>query len=140
MRAGKRNSRLCYFLTVILLLSGMCFEHVEADSSFVYPECSKTAAVLSSGGSVLTAVDSCTPEMLGHPDADTAISDARRPSGRTSFRSFQTILFLRNCFQGLIIILLTVGIGISIESASHTVIVSYIHKKDGKKSESPNKK
>lgn len=134
MRAGKRNSMICYFVIAVLLLSGMCFDHIESDSSYAYPECSKTADVFYSAGGVLTAVDSCTPKMLGQPDSDTVISDARRPAGRTSFRSSQIILFLRNYFQSLTMILLAVGIGISIESASHTVILMYIHKKDGKKS------
>ena len=70
MRAVKRRKRICLILTAMMMMFGMCFEKVNADSFFALGEDGDSAASICASLGIQSREDPCTERLLGHRAAE----------------------------------------------------------------------
>ena len=114
MNSRKQHKSICFILILSMLFLGMCFENIEADSSLAYQLVSQE-------------------ESIGRPVGNSIQLNARRNNSRTGRGTDVSLLsadILLQTFPHTSIVLSPIY-----GSASHStsVIVDYIHHKDGKK-------
>lgn len=134
-RAARWNRQIAFLITLMMVLTGMCFDTFKADSSFSsgeFPFASRAAYVMRSG---MENKDMMIEEQAGsYKCADCQEEQAR--TGRLTIRS-----------GGDSVILTDIGLEesfVSFHKTAHThsvrqsgaVIISYVHSKDGSKGKS----
>ncbi len=131
----KYNAIICYILAVVMLLSGMCLENVEADSSFALTQTAQTASMIRSLDYEVLCNESCTIKMLGIRDTVYALNASRRTNYRTDIRvRASVILFCVDKYtQNFSSFHAAVNAIQFPELYSKTAVLNYIHNQDGKK-------
>lgn len=135
------KKRISIFLAVMLLLSGMYFELVKADSSFVYTSFDETAGAEGFSGMAplrisqtpLVWQELCTEELLGNFGQESILSSIRNSSRETVYGEMtlpHQNSFLSEYFTSE---LHNAGRHVPCERYTVQVIVSYIHHQDGQK-------
>ena len=131
----KYNYIICYILAVFMLLSGMCLESVEADSSFALQTAVQTTASIGSSNHEILCNESCTIEMLGIRGTSYAVSVAKRSNHRTDIRFRASILLLcvEKCAQNFSNFHIAANAIQFPELYAKAVVLNFIHNQDGKK-------
>lgn len=131
----KSNQIICYILAVFMLLAGMCFENLEADSSFAFYGTAEMTSVIGSLDREILCNESCTIEMLGIRSTSYALSAARRSACRTDIRYRAAIISLcvENFTQNLSNFHIAANAIQFPELYGSAVVLHYIHSQDGEK-------
>ncbi len=134
MRMEKQKKSICFLLLICMLFLGMCFENVQADSFFLTKTTAQaTSTIRSAGHSTLTNLV-YHEEAIAKQDCATDINQVvRRCLNRTLRGTALNLIFVDILPQISPIILTSADCELTEESSSCTVIVNYIHHKDGKK-------
>lgn len=127
----KRNQVICYILVLIMMISGMCFENEKADSSFSFSLEHTNVDILKAAEHTDAPVAYATLKMIGNPNF--YLGEANRISMKTAVRMSPVLSLMGNLSNRITANLLTVYAGIYQEVLSNTVIITYIHRQDGKK-------
>lgn len=133
MRIKNNNSFISLLLVICMLLSGMCFERFETDSFFSYKYSKDTSSVLNSDSDVSTSSKILVEEPLGQRDAITSSRQSRHSEERTGARTDLYLSFLEILPLNPALIFSSIADNLYNEIISNTVIINYIHQKDGKK-------
>lgn len=125
---------ISYILAFAMLLSGMCFECTKADSFLEYTFAQGPEAYIASGGAAISDEEICTTEMLGIR----SVFNVRQFVNRNlcTRRNVRASLVLLGTDAGLHIysnFFTSAGIVWCPRLCLQTVILNYIHNKDGKK-------
>lgn len=129
----KNKKWICNFIALFILLTGMCFDEVKADSFFPCPE----VAVLTSertADAVLTDVDVEPTELLCTRNSITGSQIAAQiTSGRRTIKL--AMIFLCVAVFSLLLsnFYMTERVTELPRLCARTVVVNYIHNTDGKK-------
>lgn len=134
MRFWKQKKSICFLFMICILFLGMCFENVQTDSSFL---CENTAHTVST----LRSTES--PTLTDHVYRQETFSEqayavnlrqaVRRTFTRTNKGAALNLIFVDILPQISPTIYTSSDCELIHESFSNTVIVNYIHHKDGKK-------
>lgn len=128
------NKLACFIVAIMLLFTGMCSGIQEADSFFAYNMQQPKATVLSTSGNIQDSYVRYTRESISSArDVLMMTSMARRVCMRVGTRMPLVLSQVEIPSQILFIYLLTVGAIISQTISNETVILRFIHHKDGKK-------
>lgn len=138
MRVDSIKRQICLLLSIITILSGMCLFSEQADACFgwnasISLQGMEQKAVLSSGETITVQDFSCTGEMLGAKNFLSARSAVSR-----YFSGVRNKMILALSFVGLFLFIL-IMFQMAVDQfgfcnkPGHTVIIQYIHHKDGKK-------
>lgn len=134
MNQLKQKKSICFFLMICMLFLGMCVENIQADSFFLYESSSHTASTLLSGKRTTLATQEYQVETISREDFITSgTQNICRSFSRNSRGTALSLLFVDILPQISPIIFAAADCELTEESSSSTVIVSYIHHKDGKK-------
>mgnify|MGYP001024849509 FL=1 len=139
MKEQKLNRGVCALLITWMLLLGMCFQGVEADSSFLrvfeQQEEIPASSFIRAAGNTSLSQQAYLKESGGSREAETAIRQTRGKTLHRALREGRGSSFLASLvdqpFLGRFFGLIdndTVG-----TIHSNMVILEYIHQKDGKK-------
>ena len=133
MNSRKQHKSICFILILSMLFLGMCFENIEADSSLAYQLVSQADSTLRSSQNTSLFRQIYMEESIGRPVGNSIQLNARRNNSRTGRGTDVSLLsadILLQTFPHTSIVLSPIY-----GSASHStsVIVDYIHHKDGKK-------
>lgn len=133
----KPQKSICFLLIICLLFLGMCSERVQADSSF---SCSDETAFHTDSSlrsvekSILTD-QLYVQETLTRESGITGLRQAVRRVFARTYRGAALSLILADILPPIShIITASNDCELSAEPSSNTIIVSFIHHKDGKKS------
>ncbi len=128
------NKLACFIVAIILLFTGMCSGIHEADSFFVYNPNQPTMEVMNTLGHAVDDSMSYTRETINSAqDVLMLTSMARRVCVRVGTRVHLILSEVEIPSQILFIYLVTVGAIIGKAISNETVILNFIHHKDGKK-------
>lgn len=128
------NKLACFIVAIVLLFTGMCSGIQEADSFFAYNMQQPKATVLSTSGNIQDSYVRYTRESISSArDVLMMASMARRVCMRVGTRMPLVLSQMEITSQILFIYLLTVGAIIGQTVSNETVILRFIHHKDGKK-------
>ena len=134
MRFEKQKKSICFLFMICLLFLGMCFENVQTDSSFLYENTTHTASTLRSVEKPTLTDQVYRQETLSEQAYAINLRQAvRRPFTRTNRGAALNLIFVDILPQISPIIYTSSDCELANESFSNTVIVNYIHHKDGKK-------
>lgn len=134
MKLEKQKKSICFLLMICMLFLGMCFENIQTDSFFSYETTTHSASTLRSGERTTLTSQVYQEETLARQDGITSFSqDVRRCFSRTTRGTALNLLFVDILPLISPIILISSDCELAQESSSRTVIVNYIHHKDGKK-------
>lgn len=138
----KYQIHICFLLIISLLLYGMCFETIQTDSSFVcstFDKClsgTNTASALRSSSKAFPSEQVCTPEVPGQREIAAGIRQSARRSilklGRGSYYALWTGVIT---LQPFLAALHSYSFAAMHAVRSNAVILVYIHRQDGKKSD-----
>lgn len=124
-----------FLLIITLVLSGMCFEHVEADSFFVYTVCENNFAseVLTSAKSVPERQTICTNEIAGTIRMVCGQATIRRGNNKSADRTEILLSFREILPKTPVLTKAVVMDGNDEVPDGRKLIIAYIHNKDGQK-------
>lgn len=133
MNIRKQHKSICFILILSMLFLGMCFEDIEADSFLASQLVSQTESTLRSTQNTSLSKQVYMDESIGKPVGNSVQLNVRRNNSRTGRSTDISLLsadILLQTFPHTSIVLSAIH-----GSASHStsVIVDYIHLKDGKK-------
>lgn len=130
----KEKRWICKFIVLSILISGMCFENVKADSIFVYTTDSSSDSYLCSSEDTILAQEVCTTEMLGVRTASSMQQLANRvTNNKRELRFLLVFMCVVAVLQLFSNFYTTVDILQFSKRQSKTVVLNYIHNMDGKK-------
>lgn len=133
MNQWKQKKSLCFLLMICILFLGMCVENNQADSFFSYESSTHTASALLGKRTTLT-VQEYTIESISKDDYITCFNQISHRSFTSGNRGTAlSLLFVDILPQYSSLIQISSDIELADESSCSTVIVNYIHHKDGKK-------
>lgn len=127
------KSKICYFLALIMLLSGMCFETIKVHSCF---ECAYEI------GSSLLKTQPARPYVQKSEIMETSVARSlpvmrQRPGNtmqvRRDWRISVTLLVAMAAYIAILKFYSTETAMVSKDTLQHKVVLNYIHKTDGKK-------
>lgn len=130
-----RNKFICLLAAVAMLISGMCLELPQTDSSFAYyaSNANTRAMLLLEQDSPGHLPDSCTLRMLGQNNPQAISTIARRQNDRSSGRN-NILHFLSDHISVRPDNLVRTGILLPATAiTSHYHIIQFIHRGDGTK-------
>ena len=134
MKQWKQKKSLCFLLMICMLFLGMCVESVQADSFFSYESSAHTASTLLSGERTTLTAQEYPVETISRDEYFTSSSQIiRRSFSRNNRGTALSLLFVDTLPQISPFIQASSDIELTAESSCSTVIVNYIHHKDGKK-------
>ena len=134
MNQWKQKKSLCFLLMICMLFLGMCVENVQADSFFSYESSAHTASTLLSGDRTTLTAQEYTVENISRDECFTSTSQiVRRSFNRSTRGTALSLLFMDILPQISPFIQMSSDLELADESSCSTVIVNYIHHKDGKK-------
>lgn len=125
---------ISFILALSMLFSGMCFENVKADSSFVYPSMQEQKAdvILHSAG--ISSEEACTTEMLGIRSISSIRQYvSRRVQSRKDAKVVVEFLYEDSQLYLCSGFFAAAGSVAFPKLCSGAVVLNYIHNKDGKK-------
>ena len=130
----KRIKRFfCLFLAMTMLLSGMCFETIEAHALFSYASASQDEEIRVAGSNSSDSKDSYLLEMSELTSSEDVIEEEERSRTKSRLRVSQPLCMIGVLSNSLANLLTTVCVELYHEAFSDTVIIGYIHQSDGKK-------
>lgn len=133
MNQWKQKKSLCFLLMICILFLGMCIDNNQADSFFSYESSVHTASTLLGKGTTLTAQE-YTIESISKDEYFTGSCQiARRSFSPGNKGTSLSLLFVDILPQNSSLTQISSDIELADESSCSTVIVNYIHHKDGKK-------
>ena len=124
---------VCCVIALIMFCVGMCLGCLETDASFLRVTSEHGKATISSVDYLIEGDDSCTAEMMGKGNS---LSTIRGDMGRTTIRWNRTIvlsMIVGVILQYLLYLYGTVAGEYFEILHSDTVVINYIHCKDGEK-------
>ena len=137
MKTAVARNTLNFIIVAVMLLSGMCFEHVEADSLFVHAvnETHNQTVVLTSAKEMPASQTICTNEMLGrqHMECQCHVVQSRKTNYRSAVRTGEALSLPEFLPK---VPLLSKRMMIEVEDykpCGRKVILAYIHHQDGAK-------
>lgn len=132
----KNYKILCFILVIFIVLSGMCIENIEADSSFAYAPMEETNSYIMTDDAVISQAEPCTTEMLGVRNnagiqrlASQFINQKRESKVSLNFL-YSNIFFLHEKERRFLISSKAITF---CNQCQDELVVNYIHKSDGKK-------
>lgn len=135
MKIKKQHKSICFLLMISMLFLGMCFEDIEADSCFAYQLSVQTNSTLRSMQNTSLSHQSFTEETtIGQPVSAIIRQAAKRSCSRTGRNSELDLLSAEILWHNFPTFFTLSSRESGYEIPSNTVIVDYIHHKDGKKS------
>lgn len=134
MNQWKQKKSLCFLLMICMLFLGMCVENAQADSFFSYESSSHAASTLLSGERTTLTTQEYPVENISRDECFTSSSQiVRRSFSRSNRGTALSLLFVDILPQISPFIQASSDSELTDESSCSTVIVNYIHHKDGKK-------
>ncbi len=129
----KYNRLISFMLFILIVFSGMCTQGLRADSLFEYTAAHREQSHIVSADAKEHNRDGCTIEMLSRI-GETYISSAAKRSGDRNSRELSQLLLctllgsntISNTYAAVQILRIP-------KLHTNTVILKYIHNKDGKK-------
>lgn len=137
MRFWKQKRSICFLSMICILFLGMCFENVQTDSSFSYSSenTAHTASTFRSARHATLTNSFYKQGTLTNEDCVTNLRQAVRRTFTRANKSAALNLILVDILPQISPIIYTSSdCQLTPEPFSNTIIVSYIHHKDGKKS------
>lgn len=133
MKATAKTKIISFILAVVMLMSGMCFGIMEADSMFLYPVNENAVKVLTSAKEMPTSEQVCTNEMLGKERLQSREISLRKNDNRSAVRAGMVLssleippiapLFKKEAMMSRE----------ADSSCGEKTIIAYIHHQDGEK-------
>lgn len=134
MKQWKQKKSICFFLIICMLFLGMCIEQFQADSFFSYESSTHTASTILSGQRTTLTSQEYRMEDISQEDYITGCGQiVHRSFCRSNRGTALSLLFVDILPQISPIILTSTASELTDEASCSTVIVNYIHHKDGKK-------
>lgn len=128
------NKLACFIVAMMLLFTGMCSGIQEADSFFAYNSSQPKVTVLSTSGNIQDSYMSFSRESISSAqDVLMMTSMARRVCMRIGTKMPLVLSQMEIHSQFLLFYLLTVGAIVYRAISNETVILNFIHHKDGEK-------
>lgn len=130
----KYRKVISYFLITLMLFSGIFCENILEDSFFGYTTLAHSEASITSYNDTLIETAACTSEMLGVRTLSFVQQVANKSTQKTVFGLIldcilpDSVLHMFSSFFIVIIHIVQFRI-----MYGHTILVTYIHNKDGKK-------
>lgn len=130
----RKKRTVCYILALLMLISGMCFEIIEADSLFEYGFVAASGSYIASDNRGISSEDACTREMLGDSTSFfenqlTNRSVYNKKEHKVTFVFLYVNIFLYLCSKFFV----TANIVQPHKLYGSSVVLHFIHNKDGKK-------
>lgn len=134
MKQWKQKKSLCFFLIICMLFLGMCVENIQADSFFSYESSAHSASSLLSGErTTLTTQE----YLVSNISKDECITNSNQVIPRSFIRNSKgtalSLLFVDLLPLIFPLIQTSSDDELTNESYFSTIIINYIHHKDGKK-------
>ena len=134
MEQWKQKKSLFFFIIIFMLFLGMCVENIQADSFFSYESSAHSASTLLSGKRITLTSQEYKVESYSKNDFFTnSCSVIRRPFSRSNKSTALSLLFVDILPLIFPFIQTSCDYELTDESSCSTVIIHYIHRKDGKK-------
>lgn len=134
MNLLKQKMSIYFLLLICMLFLGMCIENVHADSFFSYESSAHAASTLLSGERTSLTAQEYTVVTISRQDFVTCSNQIiRRSFTRNTRGTALLLLFVDILSQISPFIQTSSDFELTDESSCSTVIVNYIHHKDGKK-------
>lgn len=134
MNFGRQKKSICFLLMICMLFLGMCFESIQTDSSFSCENTTYTVSTIRSAERTTLTKQVYYDETLAKEESITDSQQAvRRLFTRTSRGIALNLAFVDILPQISPIFYTSLDCELAQESSSNTIIVNYIHHKDGKK-------
>lgn len=133
MNQWKQKKSLCFLLIICILFLGMCIDNNQADSFFSYESSVHTASTLLGKGTTLTAQEYTIESISKDECFIGSCQIARRSFSPGNKGTSLSLLFVDILPQNSSLTQISSDIELTDESSCSTVIVNYIHHKDGKK-------
>lgn len=134
MKQWQQKKSLCFFLIIGILFLGVCAENIQADSFFSYESSTHSASPLLSGErTTLTTQE----YLVSNISKDECITNSNQVIPRSFIRSSKgtalCLLFVDLLPLIFPLIQTSSDDELTNESYFRTIIINYIHHKDGKK-------
>lgn len=133
MKSRKQHKSLCFILILSMLFLGMCFEEVEADSFFAYQLAAQSDSVLRSNLNTSFSKQVYTEEALGRPVGSIVQVSARRNHSKTGNETDISLSTAEHLLRTIPVTSTFVSSYYGALPQTSSMIVDYIHQKDGKK-------
>ena len=134
MNFGRQKKSICFLLMICMLFLGMCFENIHADSSFSCENTTYTISTIRSAEETTLTKQVYYEETLAKEESIMDPQQAvRRIFSRISRGISLNLAFVDILPQISPIFYTSLDCELAQESSSNTIIVNYIHHKDGKK-------
>ena len=134
MNLKKQKKSICVLLIISMLFLGMCFESVQAGSSFSCESTTFTTSTIRSTERTTLTSQIYAEETLAWQDCITSFQQAVRLTFSRTTRGIALYLALVDILPQVSPIYYTSSnCELSKESSSNTIIINFIHHKDGKK-------
>lgn len=124
---------ISYFLIALMLFSGMFYENIMEDSLFDRTTVTHSTPFISPSDNKLTDTTACTIEMLGVRTISYVQQFANKSSQKTAIKTAFDSPVPDYIWHNLFNFFITVRVVQFRTLHSQTVLVNYIHNKDGKK-------
>lgn len=133
MNHTKQRKSLCFILILSMLFFGMCFENLEADSFLSYLLTTQADSMLRSSQNTSLSQQVYIEDTLGRPVGNVIRLSERRNNSRIGRETDLDLLSAELLLQIFPITFILLSHFYGSEAHSNSVIVDYIHQKDGKK-------
>lgn len=129
----KYKKVISYFLITLMLFSGMFYENILEDSLFDHTTVTHSIPYIGTYDDIITDAAICTAEMLGVRTISYVQQFANKSPQRVAIKTDFDYLPIDYISQFFSNFFLTVHVVQFRDFYSQTVLVDYIHNKDGKK-------
>lgn len=133
MKSATAKRILNFIIIAAILISGMCFEHVEADSLFVHAVNENHEVVLTSAKDIPVQQTICTNEMSGTQRLECSEVQLRRSNQKSAVRTGTALSSLEILPKNPILYKAMVMETVDNQPSGKEVIIAYIHHQDGAK-------
>lgn len=132
MQMKRRNNFICFLLAITMLISGMCFNSAKADSLFSCKNSVNSTSTIHSFDNLWSHPEVRTEEISGVRILTSSIKSENRSGAHTRLDCHLNSVEILS--QNFFCYSTAVADDFYSEIRSNTVIINYIHQKDGKKS------
>ena len=133
MNIRKQKHSLSVILIIFMLFLGTCYEDIHAGFSFTYRLNTQTDSTLRSSQNTSLSNQAYLEESPGKPIGSVIRQAARRNSSKTGRDTYLSLFTAGILWQFYPITFILLSHSYGSEVHSNTVIIDYIHHKDGKK-------
>ncbi|MBQ4523723.1 MAG: hypothetical protein IJA10_12335 [Lachnospiraceae bacterium] len=131
---SKKKQIFCLVFTLFAFFLGMCFEHIEADSMFVFTSEEEPLFYVGTCDVTISDTGLCTTEMLGLKNLSYVGQYANKTTySRKNFEVFLEFLCVDADLCSTSIFFETVNAVSFHKLRNHFIVLNYIHNADGKK-------